>query len=196
VTKIKNEQGVTLFELTISILVGSIVLITLMSTLVMITSANARLQIDSKMENESYLIAETLKYDLLNQLDKTFTVTQNDEDAFILQIDYCEVISGQTKVCTWQDPLDIYVPHILKLEYGTGPDGTALLTFDDAPMHSANMHLLSTSTLTFTQNDIYALNTAYQYGLLTMNLDMQIVLSDGSVLTSKEYITQIIFSRY
>ncbi|MGS0973372.1 MAG: prepilin-type N-terminal cleavage/methylation domain-containing protein [Candidatus Izemoplasmataceae bacterium] len=194
--KIKNAQGVTLFELIVSILVGSIVLVTLTSTLAMITSANTRLQIDAKMENESYLISETLKYNLLTQLDKTFTVTQDDPDAFILVIDYCEIVGGETKICTWEDPNDLYNPHILMLEYNVGPDNSAILSFDGEAMHSDRMYLLNDSEVSFQRNNVLDLNTPYQYGLLTLHLNMQIVLSDGSVLNPKEYITQIIFSNY
>jgi hypothetical protein len=196
--KIDDQKGVTLFELIVSVLVGSIVLVTLTSTLAMITSANAQMQIDSKMENESYLMAETLKHNLLTQLDKTFTVVKDDDEAFILWVDYCEIVGGQTKTCTWTDPNDAFEPHILMLDYTAGPDGTAMLTFDGEAMHGDNMHLLGDTSIEFVYNrpeETY-MNTAYQYGMITIHMHMQIALSDGSLLEPKLYTTQIIFSRY
>ena len=57
---IANNKGLTLLELTISILVGSIVIMSLMSLLIMGVNAKSDLEITNRLTTEGYLINEEI----------------------------------------------------------------------------------------------------------------------------------------
>ena len=65
----QNQKGVTLIELLISIVVGSIVISMLMSILVMSVKAKASFDSNNKVLNESYIIAEYIHNGKLEVVD-------------------------------------------------------------------------------------------------------------------------------
>lgn len=56
-----NQKGVTLIELLASIVVGSIVIMMLMSLLILSVKARTDLEIDNRMKNESYFLTEQIR---------------------------------------------------------------------------------------------------------------------------------------
>ena len=60
-TLIKNDKGVSLFELLVAILIGSMVISMLMSVLVMGISAKAKADYTNRLFNDSYYIGEYIK---------------------------------------------------------------------------------------------------------------------------------------
>lgn len=193
INRIKNKFGFTLFEMTVSILVGSIVMVTLMSVLTMTVRAKMQFDYESRMINESYLISEQLKSSFANALQKEFTILVDDDVTgdFELQIDYCDVIGGVLE-CSKTDPLDGFEPHIITY------DGTShILTFDDQQLHSSNIFLIEGTSFDFTWNgNPTLLNVAYPTGELQMTMMIQIQTTSGGLLDAKEYKTTLMFSNY
>ena len=191
IRRLKNTLGVTLFEMTVSILVGSIVMVTLMSVLTMTVRAKMQFDYESRMINESYIISEQLKASVANSLQKEFTIVQNDIDAFVLQIDYCDVIAGVME-CSKTDLNDSFVPHTITYDKINHD-----LMFDGQVLHSSNIHLIGGTTMTFTWNGTPAVEgNTYFTGELTMVMNIQIETTSGGFLDPKEYTTTIMFSNY
>jgi|GEM_PF-5882218 len=191
IKRLKNTLGVTLFEMTVSILVGSIVMVTLMSVLTMTVRAKMQFDYENRMINESYLISEQLKFAVQNSLQKEFTIIQDDADAFVLQIDYCDVIAGVLE-CSKTDPNDSFVPHLITFDKINND-----IMFDGEVLHSDNIHLIEGTSLTFTWNGAPAvIGNTYFTGELTMVMNVQIETTNGGLLDPASYTTILMFSNY
>lgn len=193
IKRVNNKLGFTLFEMTVSILVGSIVMVTLMSVLTMTVRAKMQFDYESRMINESYLVSEQLKSSFANSLQKEFTVLVDDDVTgdFQLQIDYCDVIGGVLE-CSKTDPLDGFEPHIITYNATSN-----ILTFDDQRLHSSNIFLIDGTNFDFTWNGNPTLiGIAYPTGELHMIMQIQIQTSSGGLLDAKEYKTTLMFSNY
>ena len=193
INRLKNKVGFTLFEMTVSILVGSIVMVTLMSVLTMTVRAKMQFDYESRMINESYLISEQLKSAFANALQKEFTVLVDDEVTgdFELQIDYCDVIAGVLE-CSKTDPNDGFEPYFIVYDSTQN-----ILTFDNQRLHSGNIFLVEGTSFDFTWNgNPTVLDTRYPTGELHMKMMIQIQTTSGGLLDSKEYNTMLMFSNY
>ena len=63
-TTIKNQKGFTIFELMVSIVVGTIIISILMQQLAMVVVVKRDFEYDNRLANESYYIAEQIKYNI------------------------------------------------------------------------------------------------------------------------------------
>ena len=177
--------------MTVSILVGSIVMVTLMSVLTMTVRAKMQFDYENRMINESYLISEQLKFAVQNSLQKEFSIIQDDADAFVLQIDYCDVIAGVLE-CSKTDPNDAFTPHLITFDKINND-----ILFDGEVLHSDNIHLIEGTSLTFTWNgQATVIGNTYFTGELTMVMNIQIETTSGGLLEPASYSTVIMFSNY
>jgi type II secretory pathway pseudopilin PulG len=85
---LKNSKGITLLEIMLSIVVGSIVLTSLMSVLNMTVQAQARVEVDNRLHNESYLIARQISIELFNLQVQSVQLIENSETQTVIDFSH------------------------------------------------------------------------------------------------------------
>ncbi len=89
----KNEKGMTLIELTISILIASILISMLMSILTMSLKAKARLDVENKMYMESYIIAEKINFAIFELEAQEIELISNSDTETTIHIHHLRDLS-------------------------------------------------------------------------------------------------------
>ena len=212
---LKDSKGVGIFELIVSIAVGSIIMLTLTSMLTMVMTTNAKMKIEQRMENESYLISEKLKHNLSNLLKIEFSdvtaVIGGADDITIIRVDYCERYDGNIEYCsTDYDPNNLTTPptpepYFIKLSYHD-EDGEQLpqLTFEIGEdgstverLHDNNIRLLEEGTQISISDGSANLPPYVWILTLVVNLQIEIHNEDSSIslLDPLIFETEIVFSR-
>lgn len=135
---VKNDKGLTLIELTISILVASMIMVMLMSLLTMAIKAKANLDTKSKMYTQSYIIAETLRFkisDLQGQSIELISDTATETTIYIYH-DYDITINPASHL-VYKD--DSSKSHDILIYDKVAEE----ITYNGVPMHSDNVKILA-----------------------------------------------------
>jgi hypothetical protein len=77
-----NSKGITLLEVIVSIAVGSIVIMILMQNLIMSLAIRHDFELENKMINESFIIAEQIKLNVFN-LEPHSVVGENESSSYL-----------------------------------------------------------------------------------------------------------------
>lgn len=197
-----TQSGFTLIEMIISILVATIVLSILMQQLVMTVGIKRRFELDNRMANESYYIAEQIRFNIFNLQPHSIELMPSAADQVVINIvheydiktgAYNSIIrdysNPQTDVLIWDMT-------------------TEELTYNGESFHSANIKIIddytdgdgvvvtgSSLTIVPLNPDLCLIepgNDVCGQGILKLTLVIQIVLDDGSRLDPQEFITTII----
>lgn len=190
---IKNQQGLTLLELTISILVGSIVITSLMSLLIMSVNAKVDLEITDRMKTESYLLNEQLQSEIFELQSQSFDFT----------IDLIEDTASQTVIRFTRESTienvggtpspDATNPVSMDLIYDKVAE---TIIFNGTQLHSNNVLFKSEgTTLELINIDTATCDLALEKcrdGILKLTLEITFLLPDGSEATPQIFVTTII----
>lgn len=85
---LKNSKGITLLEIMLSIVVGSIVLMSLMSVLNMSVLAKNNMELDNRLHNESYLIAREISKELFDLQVQSVQLIENSETQTVIDFSH------------------------------------------------------------------------------------------------------------
>jgi len=187
----QNQKGVTLIELLISIVVGSIVISMLMSILVMSVKAKASFDSNNKVLNESYIIAEYIQF-----------------QAFELGTQEIELIedSGlRTEIhLTHLYEITTDVDNVIIRDYGA-PNPiidiliydkvTEQITYNGELIHSSNVFMTVGSSIELISIDDIVCDLSIEpceQGIIKLTLNITVQLSGGGFLSPKEFVTTII----
>jgi type II secretory pathway pseudopilin PulG len=192
---LQNEKGLTLLELTISILVGSIVITSLMSLLIMSVNAKVDLEITDRMKTESYLLNEQLQSDIFELQSQAYTfsvmLVSDTDTATTIRFTRESTIENNGGIPTPETTN----PVSMDLVYTKG-DGT--ISFDGNQLHSdsvifkregSTLELISIDPGTC---DLSVPGTPCPDGILKLTLEITFLLPDGSEATPQTFVTTII----
>ena len=191
-----NQKGVTLLELLISIVVGSMVISMLMSVLVMTITAKANFDADNKMLNESYYIAEYIQFHVFELGPQEIELITDDGTETIIHVSHLYDITTNDDNAIFKDYLVTPIVHIIT--YTKGEFGT--ITYEDengvvTVLHSSNVHITTGSALELVSIDAATCDlaaVACDQGIIKLTLNIMIELTGGGYLSPQEFITTII----
>ena len=193
-----NNQGVTLLELLISIIVGSMVISMLMSVLVMSLNTKATFDAENKMLNESYYIAEYIQFHIFELGPQEIQLITNDGTETVIEVRHLYDITTNDDNAIFKDYLATPIVHTIT--YTKGEFGT--ITYEDengvvTTLHSSNVHITTGSAIDLISIDdsvcdLAAPATACDQGIIKLTLNIMIELTGGGYLSPQEYITTII----
>ncbi len=190
---IKNSNGLTLLELLISIIVGSIVITTLLSILSLSVQARSDLEVRDRMKTESYLLVEELRSNLFNLPVHNAEVTSQESDPetiieFTREYKYVPdgsggVIADYDQSATYELVYDEVNETITYREQGT----TGSL------MHSGNVFFTTGTTLELTdfEGTTCTPTTPCSEGVLTLTLVITFSIN-GTRVDTQTFVTTII----
>ena len=188
----KNEKGLTLIELTISILVASILISMLMSILTMSLKAKARLDVENKMYMESYIIAEKINFAIFELQTQSIELVSDSgtETTIHLHHDYDITIDPET--------------HIISRDTSNADIGILIydkvaeeLTYNGELLHDSNILISSGSLLELVAIDPDTCNVAVpgtvcDQAIIKLTLTITIVFQNGAMLEPMTLVTTII----
>ena len=192
-----DQLGVTLLELLISIVVGSIVISMLMSVLVMSLSAKATFDADNKMLNESYYIAEYIQFQIFELGPQEIEVITDNGTETVIHITHLyDITTDEDNVIVRDYSAPNPIVHILT--YTKGEFGS--ITYEDelgvvTTLHSSNVYITTGSAIELVSIDDTVCDLAVEacdQGIIKLTLNIMIELSGGGYLSPQEFITTII----
>lgn len=182
-----NNQGFTIFELILSILISSIVISILIQMLTMSVQARNDVQVDSRIKDEAYLLVEQIKWNAFEMKTQS--------------VEYLET------------PLSITVTFNHDYDYIIEPNGTIApdfttafsevlvynketeeITYQGSPLHSTNVIYEAGTRFDVTPVDGTCVPTAQKCEdvILTIILYVTIELENGSRLDTQVFETTIV----
>lgn len=200
-TVLSNEKGVTIFEMIISIAVGSIVLMMLMQMLAMNITARQHFDYENRMINESYSITERIRSNIFDLQTQRIEVDDtSDPTKTIITIYHDYDISVTTENVVTRVPNEItnviiYDKTAETLSYVDELGNSNLL-------HSSSLRVKLGTNITFEQADPTTCVVGYDIydptfdicgqGILRLELVLFFVLNNGSPLSEQTYTSTII----
>ncbi len=195
---INNQKGVTLIELLISIVVGSIVISMLMSILIMSLKVKATFDANNKMQNESYYIVDKIQFNLLElgpqeiEIETVGTVTTvTISHVYDIAIDNNNVISRDYTIT----PIIHYIifdSSLNTLVYQTDA-GVILLHSSNVSISSGGvdpvLQLINIETPGLCD---FTSTSPCSEGILKLSLLIEVNLDNGGVIEPKLFVTTII----
>ncbi len=190
--KVKIDQkGVTLFELLISIVVGSIVISMLMSVLVMSIKAKATLDVTNTMLNESYVISETIQYNVFNLGPQQIELIEDSATKTEVHITHLYDITTDSNNVIVRD-YGAPNPVVDVLIYDKTNEE---LTYNGVLLHSDNINITTGSSIELISIDPDTCDLSVEAcdeGIIKLTLFISIDLANGGTVSPKEFITTII----
>lgn len=191
--KIRNEKGMTLIELTISILVASMIISMLMSLLTMSLKAKANLDAENKMTTESYILAEKIRFNMFELQAQSIEFVSDNATETIIHInhDYDIII----------DP----ITHIISQDTSTASTDiliynkvTNQITYNSELMHDINALIMPGSSIELISIDsgtcdVAVMGTVCDEAVIKLTLIISILFTNGSTLDPMTFVTTIIF---
>jgi len=185
-----NQKGVSLTELLISIVVGSIVISMLMAILAMSIKAKATFDYESKMLNESYFIAEYIRFSIFDLEPQSIEFIEDSATQTIIHIRHDYDITV--------DPLT----HTIIRDYSNPVIDVLLLDkvneqllYNGVVIHDTNVFLTSGSSISLISIDSTICDLATEVceeGVLQLTLEISIEIDNGIRLNPQTYVTTII----
>jgi len=186
-----NQKGVTLFELLISIIVGSIVISMLMSILAMSVKAKATLDSTNKMLNESYIISETIQHNIFNLGPQQIELIEDSATQTVIHITHLYDITTDTN-------------NVIVRDYGAPNPITDVLVYDKVTeeityngvlLHSNNVNITVGSSIELISIDSATCDLAVEAceeGIIKLTLFISIELDNGGIVNPRKFVTTII----
>jgi len=188
---IKNNKGLTLIELTISVLVASMLISMLLSLLTMSLKAKANLDVENKIYMESHIIAEKIRFNIFTLQAQSIQLFSDDEFETVIHIthDYDIIIDPVTHIIT-RDPNPVL--NVLIYDKVTNQ-----ITYDGQLIHSANVLIDEGSSIELiaidsVDCDVSVVGTICQQAVIKLTLSITVVFDNGSELKTLTLITEII----
>lgn len=189
----KNEKGVTLIELTISILVASILISMLLSLLTMSLKAKAKLDVENKMYTESYIISERLQKAIFDKGAHTIELHSNtaSETTIYIHHDYDVYVDPVTHIISYppsSDPPDILIFDKVSKE----------ITYNGDVLHDSSILIDDGSVLELVSIDpatcdLTVAGTICDQGIIKLTLYIRVIFQNGANLEPFKFETSIIF---
>lgn len=188
-TVISNQDGVTLFELIISIAVGSIVIMMLMQMLAMNVTARQHFDYQNRLLNESYNISEKIRtniFDLqphsIDIVDTATTTTITISHEYDISVDEFNVVTR--------------VPNLITNVLVYDKDAQTL-RYDGVLLHTTSLKIKPGSTITFIDADpdlcaVFPEEEICGQGILRLEFIMTFVISGDNELKEQTYVSTII----
>lgn len=210
---ILNEKGMTLIELIVSILISSILITMLISLLTMALKAKADLDVNNRMSNESYVITETIRYNIFElgaQLVEEVADTGNLTVIKISHIEDPTFIGEDAGVITNTETYDLLIINTtnIAIDYNFTLDGIPItytidsysIYYNDERMNSANTQISGASSLSVFGVDPFvcgpspldACTEPSNEGSIELTLWIEVVMENGSILPAQRFTTKII----
>lgn len=187
---LKSKSGVTLMELMATIIVGSIVTMILLQILVLSVNARTQLELENKMQNESYYISEQIRFNIFNLEPQEIELIIDDDDETIIYIkhlyDYTTNPGGDIIPDTSNPVTDIL--RLDKLGKNIYYNGVKM---NDPSILIEVGSLLELISIEPGVCDLVN-GDACDQGIIKLTLQISVILADGSVINSQEYITTIL----
>jgi len=190
--KLLNRLGLTIIEMLTTIIVGSIVTMILMQVLVLSVNARTQLEIENKMLNESYYMAEIIRQNIFELEPQEVELIENSSTRTEIQIrhlfDYTtnannEIVPDYTNQVTDTIVLD-----------KTDPDNI-LLYYNGVQLNDSGVLLVNGTTVELISINPTVCNldtNACDQGILKLTLTISIQLNSGATLSPQTYITTIL----
>jgi len=141
-----NKKGITILEIMLSIIVGSIVLTTLMSLLSMTVNARSTLELENRLENENYFVAKQLSNELFDLQVHSLQLIAETDDYTVIDFthEYDIIIGSEGAIETdTSNPVTyrlIYYKTSFEIRYGVlTEDNQDYATFDGPLLHDNNI---------------------------------------------------------
>lgn len=188
-----NNKGLTLFEVIISIAVGSIVLLMLTQMLTMNLKITSKAEKDKILFDEATTIADQLKNDIFElETQKVELIDNGDPNTIEIRFthEYDIVIDPDTGV--------------LERNYDNPVVGTLIYNISEESLryNGEMLHNASTKVLLGTTIEVLRIDEDYcstnpdtkvcKEGILKLSLVLTFELSNGNRIDQKEYVTTII----
>lgn len=186
-----DQAGVTLLELVISIVVGSIVISMLMSVLVMSLNAKSSFDADNEMLNESYFISEYIQFSIFELGPQEIELIEDSGTQTVIHITHLYDITTDGDNVIIRDYgapnpiIDILIYDKINEE----------ITYNGEVIHTGNVKITTGSTIELISIDDTVCDLAIEpctQGILKLTLNISIELANGGWLSPQEYVTTII----
>ena len=189
-------------ELTISILVASILISMLMSLLTMALTAKANLDVQNRMSNESYIITEEIRYNIFQIDAQKFEVVTDTSLFYTIEISQVYEIGLGVDGVVYKNPIVPPITHYLTLDKTEGAIyysiGDEVFT-EDERISGDNIFISEISGLerVFELIDIVTVDCTENAALCTdaiieINLSISIIMTNGTHLTPRIFRNSII----
>ncbi len=185
-----NQKGVSMIELLISIVVGSMVISMLMALLAMSVKAKANFDYESKMLNESYFMAEFIRFNIFELEPQSLEFISDDSNQTIIHIRHDYDITV--------DP----VTHVIIRDYSNPVVDVLLLDktnerlyYNGVIIHDTNVFITAGSSISLISIDPLVCDLATSVcteGVLQLTLTISIEIDNGVRLNPQTYVTTII----
>jgi prepilin-type N-terminal cleavage/methylation domain-containing protein len=190
--KILNRLGLTLIEMLTTIVVGSIVTMILMQILVMSVNARTQLEIENKMLNESYYMAEIIRQNIFELEAQELELIEDSATRTEIQIRHLYDFTTNASNEIIQDFTNQETDTIVLDK--TDPDNI-ILYYNGVQLNESGVLLVTGSTV-----ELISLNTSVcdlainpcEQGILKLTLMISIELDNGARLSPQTYITTIL----
>ena len=190
--KDKKQKGFTLIELLISIVVGSVVISILIQQLAQTVQFRQVFELENRIANETYIVAETLKRNIFDLQTQEIEVTDDGSvsNTIVVEVRYLyDITSGAGNVIE-RDYLTTPIVETIVMDLNNEQ-----ITYEGEIMHSSQIRILDTSTMTVERiNPASCASDPNQdicgQGILRLDLDVAII--GGEVLSIQKYSFTII----
>ncbi len=192
---IKNNKGVSLLELLISIAVGSLLIIMLMQILMLSLAAKNQLAQDTKLSNESYLISEKITLSIFQLEAQELELISDNGDVLIIEIRH--LYDFTIDPTTFAIVPDYTNPKTDTITL-TRSTGIMTYTYDDGTVLQLNdpsVNILDVSTVNLISIDPATCDLAVgacSQGIIELTLTLEIILPNGHPLEPQTFITRIL----
>lgn len=199
-----NSKGVTLIELTVSILIASMLIAMLMSLLTMALNAKAGMDVRNRMSDESFVISEVIRNNMLELGTQEIEVMEQDPEGLtVIEIRHLvdfvlneleEIVADTSNAQT--DLLMLNLSDAIITHNGIDVDPWSIY-YNDERLNTQNITILTNSEINLLSVSPVACGysgVACEDAVLRLNLILLITMPNGVALTesSKPFITTII----
>lgn len=179
-------------EMLATIVVGSIVTMILLQMLVLTVNARTQLEFESKMLNESYYIAEQLRFSIFNLEPQEIELMPSSADTIEIHIRHLYGFTTNDENVIVPDYSEASTD-ILILDK-SDPDNQ-ILYYNGVSLNESNM-ILSTGTdielISIEPGVCDLASRECDQGIIKLTLTIQIQLNNGALLSPQTYVTTIL----
>lgn len=192
-----SQDGFTIFEMLVTIIVGTIVITMLMQMLVMTLDARRQFETETKMVNESYYIAEQIRQNIFLLQPHSITLIEDSSSQTVIHIVHEYDITTDAQNVLQRDTSNPITDILTfdkdnnEIRYQRGADGV------DQVLHSSNIKILSPNdTVRFggssiTIDSLTAVD-GYAKGILVISIEITIEFENGTQLPTQLFVSTII----
>ena len=187
-----NKLGLTIAEMLATIVVASIVSIILMQILTLSVNARTQLETENRMLNESYYIAEQIRYNIFELEPQEVEIIENSATRVEIEIRHLYDITTNASneiVRDYSNP----VTDTLVLDK-SDPDNH-ILYYNGSRLNDSSVILITGSDVELISIEPAVCDlasTACEQGIIKLTLTIRIQLQSGMILAPQTYITTIL----